>query len=103
MSFRTCGTVLGLFIFCLCFSLLAGCETMRPLEFSAEWTSKEGHKSKEQLQADQIECRQHAMTLSTPPISGSGGAGGAGWGGGWGMSENKEFESCLRSKGWVKK
>lgn len=75
--------------------ILAGCAVQLPHlpELGFNWVSTEG-KSQEQLYQDEAECRRD-VKLQSPEFSGPGG--------GWGMSEMRAFDDCMRSKGWVKK
>ncbi len=77
--------------------MLAGCAMQLPHipELGYNWVSMEG-KSQEQLYHDQNACMREVKLLQAPEFSGPGGAG-------WGMSEMRAFDDCMRSKGWVKK
>ena len=77
--------------------MLAGCSIQLPHvpELGFNWVSLEG-KSQEQLYEDQAACRRDVQTFQSPEFSGPGGVG-------WGMSEMRAFDDCMRSKGWVKK
>ena len=77
--------------------MLAGCSMQLPHipELGFNWVSPEG-KSQEQLIEDQTACRREVRTFQSPEFSGPGGVG-------WGMSEMRAFDDCMRSKGWVKK
>lgn len=77
--------------------MLAGCAMQLPHmpELGYNWVSMEG-KSQEQLYQDQNACMREVKLLQAPEFSGPGGAG-------WGMSEMRAFDDCMRSKGWVKR
>lgn len=77
--------------------MLAGCSMELPHlpELTFNWVSPEG-KSQEQLYTDQSACQREVKTFQSPEFSGPGGVG-------WGMSEMRAFDDCMRSKGWVKK
>ena len=77
--------------------MLAGCAMQLPHvpELGYNWVSMEG-KSQGQLYHDQNACMREVKFLQAPEFSGPGGAG-------WGMSEMRAFDDCMRSKGWVKK
>jgi len=89
--------ILKLFFLAVGVIMLAGCAMQLPHvpELGYNWVSIEG-KSQEQLYQDQTECRQEVRLLQSPEFSGPGGVG-------WGMSEMRAFDDCMRSKGWVKK
>jgi hypothetical protein len=76
--------------------MLAGCgmELPHPPELGFNWVSKEG-RSQEQLYRDQTECRREVTLLYPPASSGPGDQG-------WGMSDVRAFDACMRSKGWSK-
>jgi hypothetical protein len=76
--------------------MLAGCAMQLPHmpELGYDWVSVEG-KSKEQISRDQTACMRE-VKLQSPEFSGPGGVG-------WGMSEMRAFNDCMRSKGWTKK
>ncbi|MGA2403951.1 MAG: hypothetical protein ABSG91_19965 [Syntrophobacteraceae bacterium] len=97
MRLRTRGEVLKVLLFAAGVIMLAGCGMQWPHapEFGFNWVSREG-KSQEQLYEDQTSCRRYVRMLQGPDFSGPGGSG-------WGMSEMKAFDDCLRSKGWEKK
>jgi hypothetical protein len=77
-------------------ALLAGCSMELPKmpELGFNWVSREGDRSQEQLYQDQADCRRQVGLHQ--PITGQPGSG-------WGASEMREFDDCMRSKGWVKK
>ena len=79
--------------------LFAGCETLQmpSMDVGSKWVSKDG-KSQEQLDADQAECRRDIMVSRPPSVAGPGGMGGSGWD----MSDLKQFDACMRAKGWKK-
>jgi hypothetical protein len=76
--------------------MLAGCGVQLPHmpEMGYNWVSTES-KSSEQLYQDQTECRREVRSLQSPEFSGPGGVG-------WGMSEMRAFDDCMRARGWVK-
>jgi hypothetical protein len=76
--------------------MLAGCgmQLPHPPELGFDWVSKEG-KSREQLYHDQAECRREVTMLYPPDSSGPGDRG-------WGASNMRAFDDCMRSKGWSK-
>jgi hypothetical protein len=92
--------VLKVFFLAIVFAMLTGCT---PMDFPPKWTlgsnwvSREG-KSQEQLYRDQTECKRDIMVVSPPGFSAQNGAGGSDWDTG----SIKQFESCMRAKGWVK-
>jgi hypothetical protein len=87
---------LKLFFWAVGVIMLAGCAMQLPHvpELGFNWISTEG-KSQEQLYQDQTGCRREVRLLQSE-FSGPGGIG-------WGMSEMRAFDDCMRSKGWVKK
>jgi hypothetical protein len=89
--------MLKLFFLTVGVIMLAGCAMQWPHvpELGYNWVSTEG-KPQERLYQDQTECRQEVRLLQSPEFSGPGGVG-------WGMSEMRAFDDCMRSKGWVKK
>ncbi len=82
-------------------TLAAGCSMFdfnRKLEFGTTWVSA-GGQSSDQLYDDEAECRRDTVMKSTPGLPLSQGTGGDGWG----YSDMKAFDSCMKAKGWVKK
>ncbi|MHC1727054.1 MAG: hypothetical protein AB9866_13765 [Syntrophobacteraceae bacterium] len=100
MSCKILGKVLKLSSMALCLSMFAGCSTFefgsKP-DFGYTWVSPEG-KSQEQLLADQTDCRRDMATTGSPASAGSAGVGS----GSWDMGDYKNFDRCMRAKGWVK-
>ncbi len=84
---------LSLLVLISCFTVFAGCSSV---DSGPEWVSKEG-KSQEQFFADQADCRQDINRKRGPGFTGLGGMGS-----GWDMNDMKEFDTCLRAKGWTK-
>ncbi len=84
----------------LCIVALGGCSTFefgaKP-DFGYTWVSEQG-KTREQLIADQTDCRRDMSRASSPGLSGVSGAGG----GTWDNSDYRSFDRCMRAKGWVK-
>lgn len=77
--------------------VIGGCSLELPHmpEMGFNWESTEG-KSAAQLEKDQAACRQEVRLSETPDLSNPGESG-------WGMSDSRAFDDCMRSKGWVKK
>ena len=94
---QTKGVILKLFFLAVCAAMLAGCAMQLPHvpELGYNWVSMEG-KSQEQLDQDQTACMREVKLFQSLEFSGPGGVG-------WGMSEMRAFDDCMRSKGWVKK
>jgi hypothetical protein len=88
---------LKLFFLAVGVIMLAGCAMQLPHmpELGYNWVSMEG-KSQEQLNQDQTACMREVRLIQSPEFTGPGAAG-------WGMSEIRAFDDCMRSKGWVKK
>jgi hypothetical protein len=93
---QTKGVILKLFFLAVGVIMLAGCAMQLPHvpELGYNWVSMEG-KSQEQLYQDQTGCSREVRLLQSPEFTGPGG--------GWGMSEMRAFDDCMRAKGWVKK
>ncbi len=94
--------VLKLLIFAVAFTMLAGCGSIdfsRKFEFGSNWVSREG-KTREQFEKDQADCKRGIMVTSPPPFSSQSGMGSGS--GSWDMSDIREFENCMRAKGWDK-
>lgn len=92
--------VMKLLLPAVCFIMLAGCAPMDfppKLNVGSTWVSREG-KSQEQLYRDQTECKRDIMVGTTPGFSAQTGAGGSDWD----TSGIRQFENCMRAKGWVK-
>ncbi len=91
------GASLKLCFTAVCSIMIAGCSMQLPHvpELGYNWVSMEG-KSPEQLYQDQTSCTREVKLLQPPEFSGPGGVG-------WGMSEMRAFDDCMRSNGWVKK
>ncbi len=79
--------------------LLFGCDTFQltppSMEITTNWV--QAGKTPEELRKDQAECRRD-IALVRPPSFSSGGPPDEGWG----MSELRHFENCMRAKGWKK-
>ncbi len=78
--------------------LFAGCGTFQlpTMEVGSRWVA-EG-KTQEELRADQAECRRDVMVVRPPSLAGPGGMEGSGWDRG----DLKQFDNCMRAKGWKK-
>ena len=95
MRFERRRQILKLIACVFCVAALAGCSLVdwrSKLEFSVRWVSPDG-KTQEQLEEDQKACTHEAMLMSAPPFPGELGGGGG---------DMSVFDSCMRSKGWVK-
>lgn len=95
------GARLKLLFLAFCLALIAGCSVVqfgpRP-NFGTTWVSTNGTPS-EQLHDDQAECRRDTVLMTPPGLPLSGGTGGEGWG----YSEMRAFDNCMKAKGWVRK
>lgn len=102
MRFEKTGRVLKLFLILICLSVLACCaleDFVPKWDYGSSWVSKEG-KSRDELYQDQLECRRN-VTMTHPADVQGPGSGGT-YGSGWDLSDIKEFDSCMRSRGWIK-
>lgn len=89
-----------LFLLAAAGAMLSGCADMdfpRKLDFNSNWVSRDG-KSQEQFYRDQGECKRETLLVNPPAFPSQAGVDGSNWD----MSNIKEFESCMRSKGWAK-
>lgn len=81
----------------LCFAVFCGCMDGKlafpNLDFSANWVSKDGSKTRSQLEEDMQACSHDARGMSTPAFPGEMGRSGA---------DMKVFDACMQAKGWVK-
>lgn len=83
----------GLALLC---AVSAGCaefDIFPKMELGTTWVSREG-KTRAQLYKDQQACNHEVMMMRTPPFPGQMSGGGG--------EEIRVFDSCMRSKGWVK-
>jgi len=99
MSIKNVRGLVGVVCLAAGFGIISGCGNFqfgRTVEFGSEWVSNRG-ESQEQFQRDQAECKHEANVVNYPRGYGAGG------GDEWNLDYVMAFETCMRSKGWVKK